>query len=192
MIIKLAIFNDKKIEKIVIECCSKYGSFYIPLVGNNFGLLSVSKNVIYGREDADYSNDLNIKTFVDIYSCVDEQNKSSIFPIKKSAPYSGKLLDNLFFEKIIKLCLEKNIEISCLRYVTEYGTESDAQIIDDLIGLIKSNERMRILKLIIVLQNCDIVFNKKGYVEICSKDVSVYTRVKKELTELLNVGLEDF
>jgi len=70
MLVKLAFFDENRLEKTIEKCCKEFNAQYIPLFENKFGIATENSEISYGQEDATYALDCNVKTFVDIYSCV--------------------------------------------------------------------------------------------------------------------------
>ena len=126
--------QNKKIEYNIIECCAKFHAHYIPILKNKFRILTEDSNITFSREDGTHSSDLNVKIFVSIYKCVQnrEKKRRSLFGKKNITPYSGELLDNLFFKNVMSFCQKNNIELKYLRYLSNFLSEDTVTYLDEM------------------------------------------------------------
>lgn len=191
MLIKLAIFDNKKQEKIIIDCCKQNNTLYIPLFENKFGMLTGNHELSYGKEDKTYHQDFNVKTFVNIYRCVfNYYERKSKFGKRDKVPYSGEILDNVFFKNVVDYCNEKNIEIHFLRFTSDLESDFTSDNLEEINEALNQIEIIKILKLSIILKDVEIIFNKIGYVDIGSEMV-FYETNKNDILKMIEVGFKD-
>lgn len=186
MLMKLALYDNKKTKDNIVECCTKFDAHYIPILKNKFGILTEDCNIAYGREDGTHASDLNVKTFVSIYKCVQESKKQ--FSIrKKNFYYSGELLDNLFFKNIILFCDKNNIELEYLRYVSEFMSEDTVTDFDEMKTIFNQLENFRVLKLSVNFQEKSIIFSKNGYLDLGS-EYNFYKENETKILDMIKAG----
>lgn len=192
MLMKLALYDSKKTKDNIIECCTKSHAHYIPILKNKFGILTEDCNIAFGREDGTHASDLNVKTFVIIYKCVqDRENKRrSLFGKKNITPYSGELLDNLFFKNVMYFCENNNIELEYLRYVSDFVSEDTATDLDEMKNIFNQMENFRVLKLSLNLQDKSIIFSKNGYVDL-GLEYNFYEENEDKILDMIKAGFED-
>lgn len=192
MLMKLALYDSKKTKDNIVECCTKFYAHHIPILKNKFGILTEDCDVAFGREDVTHASDLNVKTFVNIYKCVQnrESKKISLFGKKNITPYSGELLDNLFFKNVISFCEENNIELEYLRYISDFVSEDTVTDIDEMKNIFNQMENFRILKLSLNLQDKSLIFNKNGYVDL-GLEYNFYKENEDKILDMIKAGFKD-
>jgi hypothetical protein len=174
MIIKLAYYNDRTQEKDIRMCCESNGSLFIPIFENKFGILTEALGEpLFGRDSGEQDNDFGIKTFIDVYNCVDKLEKDKpkylFWGRKYPVPYVGELLDNKFFLNILFVILtdkKMNVELNYLYVLTKVGTPKKIEDPHEVMKGFKEDLIERILKLSFNLEGQDITINKKGYIGI--------------------------
>lgn len=175
MLIKLALFGNKRHKDAIVTCCRQYNSEYIPIVDNIFGILTETQfEIAYGRESSDQEPEVSVKTYVNIFNCL-----SNIAPdrslFQKNAyysPYEGFLLDNRFFINLLKQCNENKIRIMYIEYFSKMRTKSKIEDPDEIRRFIDNSHDLDIFKIVRVginFKNKNIIINKSGYVDIASK-----------------------
>lgn len=192
MLMKLALYDSKKTKDNIVECCTKFHAHYIPILKNKFGILTEDYNIAFGREDGTHASDLNVKTFVIIYKCVQdrESKRRSLFGKKNITPYSGELLDNLFFKNVISFCEKNNIELEYLRYVSDFVSEDTAIELDEMKNIFNQMENFRVLKLSLSLQDKSIIFSKNGYVDL-GLEYNFYKENEDQILDMIKAGFKD-
>jgi len=192
MLIKLALYDDKKIIKDIVECCKKNNAHYLPIFNNKFGILTENVDITYGREDGAYSTDLNVKTFVKIYRCVLDSQKHgrSIFAKKAMSPYNGKLLDNLFFKNVISYCEKNSIEVEFLRFISNLKTDLKVHKLEEIKEVLDEKNDTIIERLSLFLKGNNIVLNKHGYVDI-ALEYDSYKENENLILGMLKAGFKD-
>jgi hypothetical protein len=192
MLIKLAFFDENRLEKTIEKCCKEFNALYIRLLENKFGIATENSEISYGQEDATYAYDCNVKTFVDIYSCVKkcEAKRKGIFGKKKVKTYSSKFLDTLFFKNVISFCEKEDICIEFIRYTSDLKTEFTLYELEDIKEIFIDPELVVIQKLSIDFKGIDIVFNKIGYIEIAS-NLEFFRKNSDQILNMVMVGLRD-
>lgn len=191
MLMKLALFDDKKIEPDIVKCCKQNKAHYVPIIKNRFGILTDSHEMTYGSDDLLAGPEINSKAFVNIYKCaVDVVNKRKLlfWKDKSYSPYNGKILDNLFFKSIITYCNQHSIPIINMEIISEFNTENDISDADEIKEIASQKSDFIIKKLVINLKNRSITFNKVGYVIIASK-FDFYEENKETILSMLKIGL---
>ena len=192
MLMKLALYDNKKTKDNIVECCTKFHAHYIPILNNKFGILTEDADVAFGREDGTHASDLNVKTFVTIYECVQnrESKRGSLFGKKNITPYSGELLDNLFFKNVMYFCQKNNIELEYLRYLSNFLSEDTVTDLDEMKNIFNQMENFRILKLSLSYQDKSIIFSKNGYVDL-GLEFNFYEENEDKILEMIKAGFED-
>jgi len=192
MLIKLALYDDKKIINDIVECCKKNNAHYLPVFDNKFGILTEDVDVTYGREDGTYSHDVNAKTFVKIYRCVLDSQKQGmpIFGKKAMSPYNGKLLDNLFFKNVISYCEKNNIEVEFLHIISYLKTDITVYEPEEIKEVLDEKDGTIIKKLSLILKGNNIVLSKHGYVTI-ALEYDSYKENENLILGMLKAGFKD-
>ena len=192
MLIKLALYDDKKIINDIVECCKKNNAHYLPVFDNKFGILTEDVDVTYGREDGTYSYDVNPKTFVKIYKCVLDSQKQGmpIFGKKAMSPYNGKMLDNLFFKNVISYCEKNNIEVEFLRIISHLRTDITVYEPEEIKEVLDEKDDTIIERLSLILKGNNIVLSRHGYVNI-ALDCDSYKENENLIIGILKVGFKD-
>jgi hypothetical protein len=186
---KLAMFDDKNVESDIIQCCINNDASYIPIADKRFGILTSSSDLGYGSEDSDSVTDITVKPFVNIYECtvkVAEKNKS-FFKKKPQILYTGKILDNYFFQNVSNYCGLHNILIESIRIITESNAEYTISDSDKIISTLNSEDNLIIKKMTLDLDKHNLILSKRGYVDLFSK-MDYFNKNKTQITELLRTG----
>ncbi len=183
MQMKLALFDDKNMESDIAKCCEENEATYVPIMDNRFGILSNNLAIDYTDQD-----NIDFRLFIKIYQCaLYEHKKNHLFHFfKSSSPYSGKILDNLFFKNIIKYCVTNNIRINFIRILSDFKSEytiRDAEEIQEVI----SDKNNIIKKLSLVLSNKTIIFDKAGYIDFSFK-IDFYNKNKNTILNIIRTG----
>lgn len=191
MLMKLALFDDQKIEPDIVKCCEHNKVHYVPIIKNRFGILTDSHEMTFGRDDALSEPEINSKAFINVYKCaVDIVNKRKLlfWKDKSYSPYNGKILDNLFFKRIITYCNQHSIPIIDMEIISEFNTPDNISDADEIKEIASQKGDFIIKKLVIDLKKKSITFNKVGYVIIASK-LDFYEENKETILSMLKVGL---
>jgi hypothetical protein len=193
MHIKIALYDEKAKENI-IKCCEEQGVIFMPILRNIFAMLTEDSTIIRGREDGNNSQNMAINSFVKIYKCTKNKQKKKFpwFGTKELIPYNGKILDNLFFKKIIEYSLsdEKDTEIESIEYKSNYNSESNEHEIDEIKKILNDIENIRITKFSFCFQDIDIIINKDGYIDL-DCDMEDYQKHENKIVKIIKMGLED-
>ena len=192
MLMKLALYDSKKTKDNIVECCTKFHAHYIPILKNKFGIITEDGDITFGREDGTHSSDLNVKTFVSIYKCVQNLEKKRRIPFGKKniTPYSGELLDNLFFKNVMSFCQKNNIELEYLRYLSNFLSEDTVTDLDEMKNIFNQMENFRVLKLSLSLEDKSIIFSKNGYVDF-GLEFNFYEENEDKILDMIKAGFEN-
>jgi hypothetical protein len=192
MLMKLALYDDDKVVKDIIECCRNNNAHYISLYNNRFGILTEKEELGFGREDSFPTTNLNIKNFIDIYKCVTkiQKNKKTIFGNKNLKPYSGLILNNSFFRKVFQYCNgNKDFEIESIIIQTKHNDDIQFEEVDEIENIFETDKDMLVKLLSVYLKDENIIFNKEGYVYF-QTDHDFFEKNKEIIVEILNYGLK--
>lgn len=197
MLIKLAFYDSESQKGEISECCELYELDFIPLVKNNFGILTEhEQKMTFGIDSGDKKPDYKIQAFVDVYNCCMEREKEKhkwktlrkITP----APYEGLLLDNLFFLNLFRFCESNEISRNYLKYIGKKGGTPHTEPIDEMTfnEFESLADESVFLKLYVKLNGSEIIFSKSGYITIVSKK-DFYEQKKDLIQNMISVGFED-
>lgn len=193
MLMKLAHLDNEKIGSDIAECCEINNAHYVPIVKNQFGILTDDLKMTYGTDDSTGNQSFNSKVFVDVYKCATDiikRRKYLLWTDKSYSPYNGKILDNLFFKRLIEFCYQHNIFVSSVRINSEYKSEDEITEPEDIQNLLTRKVDFVIEKVEIELKNKTIIFDKVGYVDIGSK-LEFYEQNQNIIINMLKVGFEE-
>lgn len=194
MLIKIAMYNEKNQENDISRCCEENDSLFIPFEKNIFGILDKNPGRIsFSRESANDRDGITNKTFVDIYQCLLNIKKRSSFFNRDKSPFEGLILDNQFFFNLIRHCIDKSIKINYISYNSNLESDviiEDPDSIQELIKEADTDASIKIVRVSIQMNSREILFNKMGYVDIASSDITFFNNTKTPLINLLIKGLE--
>ena len=193
MLMKLAQLDNKNIEYDIEKCCLDNNAHFVPILKNRFGILTEDLQIIPSASNSINESDIDLKTFVDVYKCATDIVKRRRFLLwvdKSYSPYNGKILDNLFFKRVIKFCIHNNIFISYIKIISKYKTENVIEEAQDIQDLITQKDDFIIEKMKIELENRSIIFDKVGYVDIASNFL-FFQKNEDIIRKMLTAGLEE-
>jgi len=190
MLMKLAIYNEKKQMNDISSCCIENNSEFIPIENNIFAISDITPHrKTVGKESGSEGNGIKNETFVKIYRCLLEKEQKKIF-FKHETPYSGVILDNKFFLNILLYCRKKSFRIKEMSYETELDTHRTTDStgeINEVIEELKQKADLRVVKVAIDLQSTPIHFTKRGYVEIASQD----RKIEPQVVDMIKIGFNN-
>lgn len=192
MLIKLATCEEGQQERID-ECCKKYGSIFIPLTKNKFGILAESATkVSLGKVSEEDISKFNIKAFVDIYNCSEGSGKSlsciRIFKRRDAVPYIGLILDTKFFENLIRFCIDRNIPVNYISILSNYGTFYTGEDVEEFKKLLDEGNVKAILKICVNLNDKNIIFSRSGYIDIAAR-LDFYMENCDIINKMISTGI---
>jgi hypothetical protein len=192
MLVKLAMYNEKKQEKEISLCCNLNNSEFFPITKNIFGIINNDvSHLSYGEESSQSGAGIYNKMFVNIFQCVLEKEKSRFN--KYPTPYEGLILDNQFFLNLILFCKENLIKIQTVDFTSQFETDlriSEETGIEKIIEEVKENSNIKINKIVISKEKFAAMFSNLGYIEISSEPSYFHTNLTF-FQNLIKKGFED-
>jgi hypothetical protein len=186
MIIKLAVSRGEREQEKINSCCQANKCRYISIYKNKFGILTDAEDrIAIGQEASDQNKTYNIKQFVDIYTCA--KHKSLIpYRTSRKGPYASILLDNQYFINLISYCINKDIIINYVDFITPQGTHHTETDIDEIKQEFDSDKA---IVLSLSYEDNDIIVKKSGYIIIASGiGYNYYDENKDAIDEIIAVG----
>ena len=193
MLMKLAMYTEKRQERSISLCCNRNNSEFIPIQDNVFGILNNGQNALsYGRDSSTHGANVKNKIFVDVFQCTLSQREKSFFHKSPPTPYEGLILDNQFFLNIITFCNQNGILIKELSYKSSKDTNETVEgkeNIEESVAIIRADQDNKIKHIVLYKDRHSILFDKSGYVDILPQDVQFFKSNQSFFSDLIKKGL---
>lgn len=193
MLMKLAHLDNERISPDIAECCEMNNAHFVPIIKNQFGILTDDFKTTFDVDDSITEPNISLKAFVDVYKCATDTVKKRRFLLwvdHSYSPYNGKILDNLFFKRIINFCNENKIFISYVDIISKYNTPHEIVDTEEITELVAQNGDFIIKKMGIELKNKPIIIDKAGYVDIAS-NIEFFYDNQEIIRIMLKTGLDE-